>query len=100
MLNSKCGRNNGHEPSEVGVEFCRTIYGSLIKHLLVNLKMIFGKNHGQSMLQVQFKFTPLPAELARVCFVCGRLMQSFTHKQTIGDIYKKCVLLLLKIWVV
>jgi hypothetical protein len=41
MLDSKCGQNGVHESSLLGVEFCRTIYGPLIKLLLMNLKMIF-----------------------------------------------------------
>jgi hypothetical protein len=28
MLDSKCGRNGGHEPSWLGVEFWKNIYGS------------------------------------------------------------------------
>jgi phosphate starvation-inducible membrane PsiE len=31
MLDSKYARNDGHEPSKLGVEFCITIYGSMIK---------------------------------------------------------------------
>jgi hypothetical protein len=52
------------------------------------------------MMELSFKFTPLPAELASVCLFYERLMQSFTHTQIIGDIYIKYILILFKIMVV
>jgi hypothetical protein len=67
------------EPIKDTCEFCRTIYRSMIKHLLVSLKMIFLKNNRKTMIQLWFKFTSLPAESARVCLFCERLMQSFIH---------------------
>jgi hypothetical protein len=43
MLNSKCAQNGGHDPSSIGVEFCKNIIGPMIKYILVKLKMIFEK---------------------------------------------------------
>ena len=31
------------------------------------LEMIFGKNKDQTMVQLQFKFDPLPAETTEIC---------------------------------
>jgi hypothetical protein len=49
MLDSRCGQNGGHAPSLLGVESYKTIIGSVMKYILVKLKMIFGKNHKDSM---------------------------------------------------
>ena len=43
---------------------CKSVVDSLMKCLPVKLKMIFGKNNGQTMEDPQFKFQPVPTESA------------------------------------
>ena len=40
---------------------------SLIKYILMYLKMIFVKNKEQTTRQLRFKFDPLPTESAEIC---------------------------------
>ena len=39
--------------------------------------MIFGKNKEQIMMQLQFKFDPLPTELAKFCLFHERWIKDF-----------------------
>ena len=39
--------------------------------------MIFGKNKEQTMRQLQFKFDPLPTELAEICLFHERWIKTF-----------------------
>jgi hypothetical protein len=49
MLDSKCGQNGGPECPYLWVESWRNFYGSMMKYIVLNLKMIFWKNHEQTM---------------------------------------------------
>ena len=66
---SKCGQNGGVDQSQLVVESCKTFDVSLIKQILMYLEMIFGKNKEQTTRQLQFKFDPLPTELAGICLL-------------------------------
>jgi hypothetical protein len=52
MLDLNCDQNGGHGHSQLGVDSCKNIIGSMIKYILVKLKMIFGKNHEQTMMHL------------------------------------------------
>jgi hypothetical protein len=49
MVYSKYDQNSWHDRFKIGIESCETHYGSLMKLILLNLKIIFGKNHEQTM---------------------------------------------------
>ena len=42
---SKRGQNRGSDRSRLAIDSCKTLNGSMIKQHIVNLKMIFSKNH-------------------------------------------------------
>ena len=46
---SKCGQNGGLDHLYLCVESCKTIGASLMKYILVYLKMIYVKNNEQDM---------------------------------------------------
>ena len=45
MSISKRGQNGGSGRSRLAIDSCKTLNGSMIKQHIVNLKMIFLKNH-------------------------------------------------------
>ena len=59
------------------------------------LEMIFGKNKKQTMRQPQFKFDPLPAELAEICPFHERWIKTF-DTQPFGQLCIKYVLVFYK----
>ena len=74
---SKCGQNDGLDRSQLVVESWKTFDVSLIKQILMYLEIIFGKNKEQTMRQPQFKFDPLPTELAEICLFHERWIKTF-----------------------
>ena len=74
---SKCGQNGGLDRSQQVVESWKTFGVSMIKQVLMYLKMIFGKNKQQIMRQLQFKFDPLPTESAEICLFHERWIKIF-----------------------
>ena len=50
---------------------------SLIKQILLYLKMMFGKNKQQTMKQLQFKIDPLPTESTEICLFRERRIKTF-----------------------
>ena len=52
------------------------------------LEIIFGKNHEQTMRQLQFKLDPLPTESAEICLFHERWLKAF-DTQPFGRLYIK-----------
>ena len=63
------------------------------------LEMIFGKNKEQTMRQLQFKFDPLPTELAKNCLFHERWIKDF-DTQPFGQLCIKYGLVFYKIYLV
>ena len=82
---SKCGQNGGLDRSQLVVESWNFFDVSLIKQILMYLKMIFRKNKQQTMRQPQFKFDPLPTESAEICLFHERWIKTF-HTQPFGQL--------------
>ena len=93
---SKCGQNGGHDRSQLMVESWKTFSVSLIKQILLYLKMIFGKNYEQTMRQLQFKLDPLPTESVEICLFHERWIKAF-DTQPFGQLYIKYGLIFQKI---
>ena len=60
------------------------------------LEMIFGKNKEQTTRQLQFKFNPLPTQLAEICLFHERWIKTF-YTQPFGQLCIKYVLVFYKI---
>ena len=60
------------------------------------LEMIFGNNKEQAMSQLQFKFDPLPTELAEICLFHERWIKTF-YTQPFCQLCIKYVLVFYKI---
>ena len=93
---SKCGQNGGLDRSSLVVESWRPFDVSPIKQILMYLEMIFGKNKQQTMRQLQFKFDPLPTELAEICLFHERWIKTF-YTQPFCHLCIKYVLVFQKI---
>ena len=93
---SKCGQNDGLDRSYLVVESWKTFDVSLIKQILMYLKMIFRKNKEKTMIQLQFKFDPLPTESTKICLFHERWMKTF-DTQPFGQLYIKYGLVFQKI---
>ena len=63
------------------------------------LEIIFGKNKEQTMRQLQFKFDPLPPELAEICLFHERWIKTFCT-QPFGQLCIKHGLVFYKIYLV
>ena len=72
---------------------------SMIKQILMYLKMIFGKNKEQTIRQMQFKLVPLPPRLAKICLFHERWIKAF-GTQPFAQLYLKYGLIFQKIDVV
>ena len=63
------------------------------------LERIFGKNIAQTMRQLQFKFDPLPTELAEICLFHERCIKTL-DTQPFDQLYIKYGLILYKNYLV
>ena len=95
MPDSKQGQNGGRNYSYLGLESCKTLSVSPMKYLVLNLKMIFGKNHEQPMKHLQFKFGTVPPKSAEIYLFAARCLESF-ELQPICELYLKCGLIFYK----
>ena len=73
-------QDGGHDRSQLGVVYSETLGVSLLKQVVVYLKMIFPKNHEQITRHLQFKFVPFPAKSAETCDFLKRWMEIFSQK--------------------
>ena len=76
---SKCRQNDGHDRSYLGVKSCKSTGESLMKWLLLYLKLKFTKNNEKTMKHLWFKIDPVPAESAEICHFDKRWLKSFLH---------------------
>ena len=72
-------QDGGHDRPQLGVVYSETLGVSLLKQVVVYLKMIFSKNHEQITRHLQFKFVPFPTESAETCDFQKRWMEIFSQ---------------------
>ena len=73
-------QDGGHDSSQLGVVYSETLVVSLLKQVVVYLKMIFSKNHEQITRHLQFIFVTFPAESAETYDFQKRWMEIFSQK--------------------
>ena len=91
-------QDGGHDRSQLGVVYSETLAVSLLKQVVVYLKMIFAKNHQETTRHLQFKFDTFPTESTKTCVFQKRWMETFSQETiwlfvhiTWSSVFKKCI---------